>query len=89
MCVCRLNYPVRNNHATCFIALSHPSREFETLHIFISHVPVSENDSEHKLCVLSYSEKLPIIFLILKIIQGDNINVHGSSFKVPVIFVRF
>jgi hypothetical protein len=60
-----------------------PVMRFETLHIFLSHVPVSESITEHKLRVLSYSEKLSVILLILEISQGYiNINVHRSSFNL-------
>ena len=66
--VCRLNDPVWNNHATVYIALSLLSKRFEILHIFVPQVPISENYSDDKLCVLSYSEKLSIKSLNLKII---------------------
>jgi len=39
---------------------------------------------------MTFSTNLSEIFLILKRIQPDTItNVHGSSRKVPVTFVRF
>jgi len=44
---------------------------------------------KHKVCVLIFSINLSEIFLILRRIQRDIItNVHRSSCKVPVIFVR-
>jgi hypothetical protein len=45
---------------------------------------------EHKMCVFNFLPLLSETFLILKIIQRDIIiNVHRSSFNVPVIVVRF
>jgi hypothetical protein len=49
-----------------------------------------KNVTEHKLCVLISLQLLSETFLIIRRIQQDIIiNVHRSSCKVPVIFVRF
>jgi len=44
---------------------------YKTVHIFLSLVPVSENVTEYKMCVLSFSANFSINFLILKITQRD------------------
>ena len=49
-----------------------------------------KNVTEYKLCVLSYSENLSIIFLMLKIIQWDtNIDVCRSFFKYLLFLSDF
>jgi hypothetical protein len=46
--------------------------------------------TEHEMFVLISSTNLSEIFLILRIIErGSIINVHKSSCKLAVIFVRF
>ena len=56
-----------------------PFWQFNSLPIFLSHVSVSENGIEHKLCDFSYSEQFAVKFLILKINQCDDImNVFKS-----------
>jgi hypothetical protein len=41
----------------------------------------------HKMCLLIFSTNLPEKFLILRRNERDIVNVHSSSYKVPVIFV--
>jgi hypothetical protein len=92
VCVCSLSYPARKAHAPCFIALC----GLLAVPYFFTF-PRKQHDFQGK-------EKLQNLyfvfwfslhiffktFLIVKRIQLDiNVNVHGSSCKVPVIFVRF
>jgi len=44
-----------------------------------------KNVTEYKICVLSYSEHLSIILLMLKMIQGD-INIRDLLEKYPTVF---
>ena len=60
VCVCTLNYPVSNKHTNCYIAVYGLSVQNCTN--FLITVPVSENITEHKICVLCCSAN----FLILK-----------------------
>jgi len=49
-----------------------------------------KNFSEHKMCVLIYSTMFFGIFVILRRIQQTIIvNVHCSSYKIPVVLFRF
>jgi hypothetical protein len=63
----------------CFSIFSHKRHDFR-----------GEKSLERELCVLTLSTSLSENFLILRIIQRYMIrNVCRSSFKVPVILVRF
>jgi hypothetical protein len=39
---------------------------YKTVHIFLTHVPVSQNFTEHKICVMSCSANLSMNLLISK-----------------------
>jgi len=48
-----------------------------------------KKESQHKICVLIFSENVSEIFIILsRIHRGVIVKVHKSSCTVPVILVR-
>jgi hypothetical protein len=58
-----LKYPVKNKHVTCYIAASGLSSGTK-FYTFFSQIPVAEKVTEHELCILGFSENLPIKFII-------------------------
>ena len=89
VCACRLNYLVRNNIAPCNISISHLSC-YSNIYTFSFYMCQFQKLILKINCVLSCSENLSIKFFSLKIIHGEIItNIHSSSIKTPVIFVRF
>ena len=63
VCVCTLNYPVSNNHTTCYIAVYGLSIGTK-LYTFSYHRTSFKNFTEYKICVLRCSANLSINFPI-------------------------
>ena len=89
MCVCSLWYPAYNEFAqylmcglsgsTTVSALSHKRHDFRKKKV-----------TDHKSVFLYSLKILCVKFLILRSTERDLVkNVHRSSYKVPVILVRF
>jgi hypothetical protein len=86
-----LSYPACKSHTFC-VVLCHlwPG----CLYYIFPHYLINGTIFGKKLlsvkCVFRFSlQGLSLIFLILRIIQRDIINIHRSSCKVPIILVRF
>ena len=86
--VCRLGYPTCNAYAACCHLW--PVRLCSIFPHYLIYGTVLKNVIIYKMCVSIFSTILPEIFLILRRNERDEIkNVHCSSCRVPVIFVKF
>jgi ABC-type arginine transport system permease subunit len=90
MCFSSLNYPASKAQTLYVVVIRGLSDSTTFSHIFLQMNRFFKKVIVYKMLALIPSTNFSKDFLTLKIIQGDIIiNVHRSSLKGPLAFVRF